>query len=113
VTAAGPYTVSFSPLGDAVVCRGDETVLAAILRSGAKVVFACRGGGCGTCKMRLIAGQVEHGRCSASVLSESEKRAGSFLSCQAKPLSDLTVELTPINRYRRPSAACWPLLARA
>ena len=98
---AGLYTVTFLPLGDAVVCRADETVLSAILRSGAKVVFGCRGGGCGTCKMRLTSGHVAYGRCSAAVLSEDDKREGSFLSCQARPLSNLTVRLTATNRYRR------------
>ena len=108
MAAVGPYTVSFRPFGDRVLCRGDETVLAAILRSGAKVVFGCRGGGCGTCKMRLISGRLEYGRCSAAVLPKEEKVAGSFLSCQGRPLSDLEVELIPENRYRRPSAAYWP-----
>jgi hypothetical protein len=28
-----------------------------------------------------------------------------FLSCQARPLGDLTVALTQANRYRRPSDA--------
>src|SRR5262245_64168802 len=95
------YTVSFAPVGDLVVCRGDESVLAAIMRSGAKVMFGCRGGGCGTCKMRLLSGRVDHGRCSVAVLPEAEKRAGAFLSCQARPLSDLRVELTEANRYRK------------
>jgi ferredoxin len=113
VAVGGPYTVRFSPVGDAVACRRDETVLAAILRAGATVMFSCRGGGCGTCKMRLIAGQIEHGRCSAAVLSEDEKRAGSFLSCQARPLSDLTVELTATNKYRRLAAEYWPTFARS
>lgn len=98
---AGVYTISFRPLGESVVCRADETVLASILRSGAKVVFGCRGGGCGTCKMRLISGQVEHGLCSAAVITENDKREGAFLSCQARPLGDLTIELTATNRYRR------------
>ena len=97
------HTVRFSPPGDTVACRDGETVLAAIMRSGAKVMFGCRGGGCGTCKMRLISGRVDHGRCSAAVLPEAEKREGAFLSCQARPLSDLTVELTEANRYRKPS----------
>ena len=97
----GLYTITFHPLGDTVVCRADETVLSAILRSGAKVVFGCRGGGCGTCKMRRTSGHVEYGRCSAAVLSEDEKREGLFLSCQARPLSDLTVGLTATNKYRR------------
>jgi len=107
VAAVAQYSVVLRPLGDTVVCRSDETVLAAILRCGAKVAFGCRGGGCGTCKMRLISGQVEYGRCSAAVLSHDEKASGAFLSCQARPLSDLTVELTWANKYRRPSAASW------
>ena len=75
-------------------------MLAALLRSGARVVFGCRGGGCGTCKMRLVSGRVDHGRCSAAVLSDDERESGWFLSCQARALSDLTVELTPANKYR-------------
>jgi ferredoxin len=82
------------------MCWPEETVLTAILRSGASVMFGCRGGGCGTCKMRLISGQVDHGRCSAAVLLEEERASGWFLSCQARALSDLTVELTAANKYR-------------
>lgn len=99
------HTITLSPIGDTVVCRREETVLGAILGSGAKVVFGCRGGGCGACKMRLISGAVEHGRCSAAVLLEDEKANGAFLSCQARALGDLTVELTAANKYRGPTAA--------
>ena len=101
----GLHTITLSPIGDTIVCRREETVLSAILRSRAKVAFGCRGGGCGTCKMRLISGRVEHGRCSAAVLLEAEKENGSFLSCQARALSDLTVELTATNKYRGPMGA--------
>ena len=101
------YTITLSPVGDAVAFGPEESVLAAILRPGASVVFGCRGGGCGTCKMRLISGQVEHGRCSAAVLLEEEKVYGWFLSCQARALTDLTIELTAANKYRSPSAWRW------
>ena len=94
------YTIRLSPVGDAVVCGPEESVLAAILRSGASVVFGCRGGGCGTCKMRVITGRVEHGRCSAAVLQEEEKLDGWFLSCQARARTDLTIDLTAANKYR-------------
>jgi CDP-4-dehydro-6-deoxyglucose reductase len=94
------YSIALSPVGDTVFSDPDETVLGAILRSGASVAFTCRGGSCGTCKMRAIAGRVEHGRCSAAALPEEERRAGWFLSCQARPLTDLTIELTVANRYR-------------
>jgi ferredoxin len=106
------YTITLSPIGDTVTCRREEAVLSAILRSGAKVVFGCRGGGCGTCKMRLLSGRVEQGRCSAAVLPEEEKKNGAFLSCQARALSDLTVELTAANQYRGPTAA-WRWLGRS
>jgi ferredoxin len=101
---AGVFTVTLNAVGDAIACGPGESVLAAILRSGASVVFGCRGGGCGTCKMRLISGQVDHGRCSTAVLPEEEKQNGWFLSCQARALGDLTVELTAANRYRGPTA---------
>jgi CDP-4-dehydro-6-deoxyglucose reductase, E3 len=101
VVADRRYTIRFDPPGDTVTCGEGETVLAAIMRSGAKVMFGCRGGGCGTCKMRLISGRVDHGRCSVAVLPEAEREEGAFLSCQARPLSDLNVELTEANRYRK------------
>ena len=99
--AGGPYTIHLRPVEHAVVCEAGETVLSALLRSGASVVFGCRGGGCGICKMRLSAGTVDHGRCSAAVLPEEDRRRGAFLSCQARPVGDIAVELTPANRYRR------------
>lgn len=103
------YTITLSPIGDTVSCKAEETVLAAILGSGASVMFGCRGGGCGTCKMRVISGQVANGRCSAAVLREEEKQSGWFLSCQARALSDLTIELTVANKYR--VLTWWPQLS--
>ena len=100
------YTIALSPVGVTISSTPEETVLAAILGSGASVVFGCRGGGCGTCKMRLISGEVAHGRCSAAVLSEEGKQSGWFLSCQAHALTDLTIELTAANRYRM--LTWWP-----
>jgi ferredoxin len=95
------YTITLLPMEEALPCSPGETVLSAILRSGARVFFGCTGGGCGVCKMRLISGHLEYGRYSAAVLSEEEKRQGFFLSCQARPLSDLTIQLTEKNRYRK------------
>jgi ferredoxin len=95
------YTITLLPMGQVLPCGTGETVLGAILRSGALVFFGCMGGGCGVCKMRLISGQLEYGRYSVAVLSEEDKGKGFFLSCQARPLSDLTIQLAEANRYRR------------
>ena len=96
---AGVFTITLTPIDHTITCGADDTVLTAILRS-ASVMFGCRGGGCGTCKMRLTSGSVEHGRCSAAVLPGEDKALGWFLSCQARPLADLTIELSPANKYR-------------
>jgi ferredoxin len=95
------YTITLLPTGDRLPCAPGETVLGAILRSGARVFFGCTGGGCGVCKMRLIAGRLDRGRYSVAALPEAEKQDGFFLSCQARPLSDLTVQLAAANRYRK------------
>jgi ferredoxin len=95
------YTITLLPMGEVLPCLQGETVLSAILRSGARVYYGCTGGGCGVCKMRLISGHLDYGRYSVAVLSEEERREGFFLSCQATPLSDLTIQLTEANRYRQ------------
>jgi ferredoxin len=95
------YTITLLPMREVLTCSPGETVLSVILRSGAKVWFGCTGGGCGACKMRLISGHLDYGRYSRAVLSEEERREGFFLSCQARPLSDLTIQLTEVNRYRK------------
>jgi ferredoxin len=95
------YTITLLPTGEVLPCAPGETVLSAILRSGARVFFGCTGGGCGVCKMRLISGHLDYGRYSVAVLSEDERREGFFLSCQAMPVSDLTIQLTEANRYRK------------
>jgi ferredoxin len=97
------YTITLLPMGEVLPCSPGETVLSAILHSGARVFFGCTGGGCGVCKMRLISGHLDYGRYSAAVLSEEERQEGFFLSCQAMPVSDLTIQLTETNRYRRAS----------
>jgi ferredoxin len=100
-------TITLRPIGNTVPCGPEETVLAAILGSGASVMYGCRGGGCGTCKMRATSGRLDHGRCSVAALPEEEKASGWFLSCQARALTDLTIDLTAANRYR--VLSWWPV----
>jgi CDP-4-dehydro-6-deoxyglucose reductase len=95
------YTITLLPMGEAMPCAPGETVLGAMLRSGVRVYYGCTGGGCGVCKMCLISGHLDYGRYSVAVLPEAERGEGFFLSCQAKPVSDLTIHLTEANRYRK------------
>jgi ring-1,2-phenylacetyl-CoA epoxidase subunit PaaE len=53
--------------------------------------FACKGGVCGTCRARLVSGEVRMRRNFA--LEQAELAAGFVLTCQSMPVSDeLTVD---------------------
>jgi ring-1,2-phenylacetyl-CoA epoxidase subunit PaaE len=64
----------------------DETVLAATLRARPDAPFSCTNGVCGTCRARLVSGQVRMDRNYA--LEPEELEAGVILACQSHPVTD-------------------------
>ena len=60
----------------------DETILQAALAAGLVIPYGCRDGACGSCKGKLIEGQVNYGEYSTKALSDEERAAGSVLFCQ-------------------------------
>ncbi|MDO9372476.1 MAG: CDP-6-deoxy-delta-3,4-glucoseen reductase [Gammaproteobacteria bacterium] len=72
----------------------NETILDAALRHGLSLPYGCRGGVCGACKSRLITGEVDYGMSQLPALNSADMAAGYALLCQARPLSDVTVELS-------------------
>ncbi|MBC7404342.1 MAG: CDP-6-deoxy-delta-3,4-glucoseen reductase [Cytophaga sp.] len=78
-------------------CDEGETVLGAALRAGVGLPYGCKNGACGSCKGKLITGQVEHGNHQQKALSESEEAQGMSLFCCAKPHSDITIEAREVQ----------------
>ena len=64
----------------------DESVLAATLRVRPDAPFACTGGVCGTCRARVVEGQVRMDRNYA--LEPDELARGIVLACQSHPVTD-------------------------
>jgi len=64
----------------------DETILAATLRARPDAPYSCTGGVCGTCRARLVDGEVRMERNYA--LEPEEVAAGIVLACQAHPVTD-------------------------
>ena len=59
-----------------------ETLLAALLRAGVRVRYACRAGGCGTCEIGVVEGAVEH---RDFYLTDEEKAANtSIIACVSR-----------------------------
>jgi ring-1,2-phenylacetyl-CoA epoxidase subunit PaaE len=67
----------------------NESVLNAALRVRADVPFACTGGVCGTCRARLLDGEVRMTENYA--LEPEELERGYVLTCQSHPLTDRVV----------------------
>ncbi len=69
-----------------------ETVLTAGLRQGLALPFGCKTGGCGSCRVRCLQGEVTYA-IPPHALSQAEIDAGYILMCLARPASDLTLDL--------------------
>ncbi len=66
--------------------EGGESVLETVLRNRADAPYACKGGVCGTCRVRLLSGDVRMDRNYA--LEPEELDAGYVLACQSHPTTE-------------------------
>lgn len=67
------------------------TILGAALAQGIDLPNRCRVGGCGTCKCRVVSGQVHQRTDTSYLLTAAEIDSGVVLACQSEPRSDLVV----------------------
>jgi ring-1,2-phenylacetyl-CoA epoxidase subunit PaaE len=69
--------------------KDDPSILDAASTAGLEVPFSCTSGVCGTCRAKLVEGQVRMTRNFA--LDKAEVAAGFVLTCQAHPLTERVV----------------------
>ena len=92
------FEITIKPSGHTFPCEAGETVLAAAMRADFMLPYGCRNGACGTCKGKLLAGEVDYGAHQKSTLTDDEKRTGLALFCCAKPLTDVAIEVREVRR---------------
>jgi NAD(P)H-flavin reductase/ferredoxin len=90
------FTVSVDGTAFAFPCEPNETVLDAAQRAGFEVPYSCRKGVCGTCKGRVLSGEVR--AYAGDALGAEERAAGNVLYCQSRPRSDLVIKPRAIGR---------------
>jgi ferredoxin len=85
------YEVEFVGMGK-TSADPKKSLLDAASELGVDIVYSCREGACGTCRVLLKSGKVNY-TCDASdlSLSDEEREQGYVLSCVAQPRSDCTV----------------------
>lgn len=86
------FTITVEPLQQEVSCRSDQAILDACLRAGVWLPHACTHGTCGTCKLQVLDGEIEHNDSSDFALMAFERTEGKALVCVATPSSDVTIE---------------------
>lgn len=82
-----------------IIEAGNETVLAASLKSGLGFPYECNSGSCGICKFVLNDGDVENLYPDAKAISERDKRKNRMLACQCKALTDLDISVNLDQGY--------------
>lgn len=91
------FEITIQPSGHTFTPEADETILEAALRQGFTLPYGCRNGACGSCKGKVISGQVDYGDHQPNTLTEEEKAQGLALFCCATPLSTLVIECREVG----------------
>ena len=95
------FTVVPAPSGDAfqlrerrsstsVAVASGQTLLEAADAGGLEIPSLCRAGVCGTCRTRVIEGDVS---CDGGVLDDDDRASGYVLACVASPRSNCVIEV--------------------
>lgn len=88
--------------GRRVDCADGQSLLEACLRAGVWMPNSCNQGTCGTCKLQVRTGSVDHGQSPLDTLTEEERSAGLALACQARPLADVEIGASAPARATHP-----------
>jgi len=70
------YQLLIEPLGTTIEVEEGQTLLDAALRHGIYIPHACGHGLCGTCKVEVTGGEVDHGQANPFALMDFERDAG-------------------------------------
>ena len=100
------YQIKLLPSGHTYEAQEGQNVLAAGLEAGHMMPYSCRAGVCRTCRGTIVEGKVDYGLVHETYLPESDKAKGYALLCQAKPLSDLVIEVREVQGVRPRTIPC-------
>jgi CDP-4-dehydro-6-deoxyglucose reductase len=93
-----PHQITIKPSDHSFACPDGSTVLEAAMAADLMLPYGCRNGACGTCKGKVLAGEVDYGAHQASTLTDAEKAQSLALFCCAKPKTDLVIEVKEVRR---------------
>lgn len=91
------FKITLQSGGQTFIAHEHETILEAALRQGMGLPYGCRNGACGSCKGKLLSGKIEYTELPLTGLTVQDFQSGMVLFCQAKPVSDITIQARQIR----------------
>ncbi len=85
-------------------CDEGDTLLSAALRGGVGLPYECNSGGCGSCQIELLEGEIDELWAEAPGLSPRAHDRGRRLACQSVPQGDCVIKARPSNDNLAPIA---------
>jgi len=82
------------PGGEKFECPENKPILAAAHAADILISYSCCGGLCGSCRGRVIAGEIVYPNGIPTAISAAEVKQGQVLFCSAYATSDLTIEIS-------------------
>jgi CDP-4-dehydro-6-deoxyglucose reductase, E3 len=90
--SSAEHQVLIEPHGRVLRVPQARPLLEAALAAGLNLPHSCKSGHCGSCRARLLSGQIRYPHGRPLGLTAEEEEAGQILLCQARAQSDLAVE---------------------
>lgn len=94
------YKVSLANGERSFIVKQGEAILTAALRQGVMLPYSCKNGTCGSCKGKVLQGEVHYPFHPPLALQREDFAANQALMCQAEPLEDLVIQVREIEAVR-------------
>jgi ferredoxin-NADP reductase len=88
-TSGDPFKVELKKSKNVLEVEEEKTLLETLREAGLEVESSCEVGNCGTCRVEVCEGKVEH---RGSALSEEDKEKGGMLSCVSRGVGHLVID---------------------
>ncbi len=85
------FNVRLEPSNKEIVLKAGENLLTVALARGIKWPHKCRVGSCGTCKCKVLVGEIKPEIDFGNVLSLEQIESGYVLACKSSAKTDLKI----------------------
>jgi len=79
--------------------NAEDTILRAALRSGLGMSYECNSGGCGSCKIEIVDGEIQTLWPDAPGLTDRDRKRQRHLACQCRAIGPLTIAVSTAPKY--------------